>query len=247
MENPAPFDLNQAILQWRQPLASSPALRREDVDELEAHLRDAIASLEGKSLSAQEAFWIARHRLGQGEALQSEFGKVNVAQVWIERAMWMVLGSFFMGVFGGLTSMLANLTVIGLKLASSLIELWPWLIDYAGLAGRLLYPLMLGWAIFAVVRRMNRHHDPLDHLIAWSRSHPILAVSTLAGFYVLLLFGNWWIQVQQLARVSAARIGLEYKLFWLIGILSTLFWLAALAWLLTKSRRSAQPSTPVRL
>ena len=93
MENPRPFNLNRAIYLWRQRISGSPAVRGKDMDELEDHLRDSIASLELRGLTAQEAFYVAQHRLGASDVLQNEFGKVNRSQVWLDRALWMVLGS----------------------------------------------------------------------------------------------------------------------------------------------------------
>ena len=43
-----PFDLNQAIQQWRDGLAQSPAIRGENLDELEVHLRDSVATLQAR-------------------------------------------------------------------------------------------------------------------------------------------------------------------------------------------------------
>src|SRR4051812_39783566 len=64
MENKTPFDLETAIGNWRAELAHSPAFKQENVDELEAHLRDAVARWKGTGLSSEEAFLIATRRIG---------------------------------------------------------------------------------------------------------------------------------------------------------------------------------------
>jgi hypothetical protein len=81
MENPAPFDLNNAIQRWRQNLATSPAFRAENLDELEAHLRDSVSALVAKGLSGEEAWLIATRRLGSTQSVTNEFCKINLETV----------------------------------------------------------------------------------------------------------------------------------------------------------------------
>src|SRR4051794_3815451 len=59
METQTSFDLNLAIQRWRENLAQSSALRNENLNELESHLRDSIAALQTAGLSGEEAFVIA--------------------------------------------------------------------------------------------------------------------------------------------------------------------------------------------
>jgi hypothetical protein len=92
MENTASFDLTRAIQQWREQLGQAPALRRENLDELESHLADSIADLQSRGLSARESFMVATQRLGREEALQAEFRKVNSGKVWLDRMLWMLTG-----------------------------------------------------------------------------------------------------------------------------------------------------------
>ncbi len=91
METTTPFDLNRAISHWRDELAQSSAFRAENLDELEAHLRDSVATLQGRELSPEEAFLIATKRVGSGALLGKEFGKVNSANVWVERCLWALI------------------------------------------------------------------------------------------------------------------------------------------------------------
>jgi hypothetical protein len=71
------FDLNAAILGWRDKLKQSSQFRAENLAELESHLRDAVVRLQGQELSEEEAFLIATRRIGSVEQLASEFEKVN--------------------------------------------------------------------------------------------------------------------------------------------------------------------------
>ncbi len=77
MGKPSQFDLNAAVLSWREQLRRSPQFREENLAELESHLRDAVAQLQGTNLSEEEAFIIATHRIGSVEQLATEFEKIN--------------------------------------------------------------------------------------------------------------------------------------------------------------------------
>lgn len=83
METPTSFDLDQAIQQWRERLAQSPALHQESLNELETHLRDSIAILERSGLSQVEAFTTATRRLGGERQLQNEFAKLSFFGRWL--------------------------------------------------------------------------------------------------------------------------------------------------------------------
>jgi len=91
MENPTAFDLNHAVQSWRENLATSPSFRGENLDELESHLRDSIATLQNRGLSADESFLIATRRIGADGALAAEFGKVNQSAVWLDRFLWILI------------------------------------------------------------------------------------------------------------------------------------------------------------
>jgi hypothetical protein len=92
MEKTTPFDLNHAIKRWRETLAQSPAFRSENLDELESHLRDSVVDFQNRGLSPEEAFAIATGRIGNSEALEREFGRVNGKSVWLDRVLWMLIG-----------------------------------------------------------------------------------------------------------------------------------------------------------
>ena len=102
MENTVSFDLTRAIQQWRERLGQAPALRRENLDELESHLADSIATLQTRGLSARESFMVATQRMGEEGSLQDEFGKVNVGTVWLDRMLWMLIGIQVWGLVSGL-------------------------------------------------------------------------------------------------------------------------------------------------
>lgn len=88
------FDLNDQITKWHNGLAQSEAFNGRDIDELRCHLREEIEQLTAAGLSQQEAFLVARQRLGDTDSLESEFAKVNAGRILRNRLFWMVAGAF---------------------------------------------------------------------------------------------------------------------------------------------------------
>jgi hypothetical protein len=89
------FNLSRAIQNWRQALPESPAIRPDNLDELEAHLRDCITGFEAKGLSAEEGFFI-------------------------DRALWMLAGMLFLTVGWDLSSTVSSaLTYLGSTMSSN--------------------------------------------------------------------------------------------------------------------------------
>jgi hypothetical protein len=114
MADQTPFDLRQTIQTWRESLARFPAFRCEDLNELESHLSDSVATLQTRGLSAQEGFLIATHRIGPGWQLEPEFDKINRNTIWLGRAMWMLIGIQVWPFFDRLMSGIAgNLFALG--------------------------------------------------------------------------------------------------------------------------------------
>jgi hypothetical protein len=96
MENPTPFDLNEAIRRWQQELSTSPAFCADNVEELASHLRASIQKLKANGLSEEEAFQIAASRIGERGQLEREFAKVHPAVNWSLPVIlfWIVAGLY---------------------------------------------------------------------------------------------------------------------------------------------------------
>ncbi len=94
MEPPPRFDLDQAVAAWRAELARHPGPAPADLRELEAHLRDGFAELKKKDLSDEEAFLVARHRIGPSAPVADEFTKIATKRSWAPRVFWLVFGVF---------------------------------------------------------------------------------------------------------------------------------------------------------
>ena len=74
--------MNAQIEQWRDYLQRHPAIRPDDVDELEAHLRDQIDDLRAAGLTEDEAFLIAVGRIGQVDDVSQEFAREHSERLW---------------------------------------------------------------------------------------------------------------------------------------------------------------------
>lgn len=96
MQNSTSFDLERVIKDWREHVSRLPSFRAENVDELEAHLRDSISRLQTTGLSAEEAWLIAQKRLGYSDGLEREFAKIN-APVRTARAITSVMVAILIG------------------------------------------------------------------------------------------------------------------------------------------------------
>jgi hypothetical protein len=70
------LNLERAIQDWRTQLSRCSIVRPEQLDEMEAHLRDEIkALLEANNLTPEEAFLVAEHRFGSAQELKREYWK----------------------------------------------------------------------------------------------------------------------------------------------------------------------------
>jgi len=91
METQTRFDLNAAVANWQQELAAQGDLTSIVRRELETHLRDTVAELRERGLNNEEAFWLARRRVGQPQQLGEEFAKAEPLKAWRERTFWMAV------------------------------------------------------------------------------------------------------------------------------------------------------------
>ena len=90
METAPLFDLNERVKEWRTALRGSAAMPRDQLDELEDHLRASFAQLRGQGLPEEEAFLLAVRRIGKSESLVREFLKSNPERV---------VSAYFLGIF----------------------------------------------------------------------------------------------------------------------------------------------------
>ncbi len=139
------FDLNEAIAGWRTKLAAGGACGKSDLDELEAHLREEIENLTPSGLAEEEAFLVAKHRLGQPASLAREFAKVNRGAVWGFRVFWIVAGTLLFFVLP--------------QFAVAISRGLPFIVPLSGLGvyGTIGSSLVLAGTFFLLYRAARRH------------------------------------------------------------------------------------------
>jgi hypothetical protein len=157
------MDVERQVERWRDRLRGREALQEEDAVELEEHLREEMAALISGGLSEHEAFLIACRRIGPQEALEHEFAVVNAAEIWRNRAYWVVVGGFSIISFGMLQ-----------KVAWEFLS--PWEGTHFGMHGILSAAFWcLGFLLFLRLARrrkmpladwLGRRHQSLSKLLA---------------------------------------------------------------------------------
>lgn len=92
------FNLEQAVTEYIERIASEGSLLPDDARELAGHLGDSIDRLIQQGLSGEEAFLVATKRLGTQRQLATEYAKVNPS-VKVNR-LWAYLLFGFAGLTG---------------------------------------------------------------------------------------------------------------------------------------------------
>lgn len=86
------FNLGESINAWKCELNKKNILSQDDLEELEAHLMDEITLLKEKDLSEEEAFLVAKNRLGEDNLIQDEYEKVNHNRIWMHKLSTLFIG-----------------------------------------------------------------------------------------------------------------------------------------------------------
>jgi hypothetical protein len=108
------FDLELAIQKWKEEFRDIDSLRKDDVVELESHLRELVAKLSRGELNENEAFLVATRRLGKSAELNKEFAKVHGTTIWRKRIFWMLCGYFLYSLGSTWVGALASCTGAGI-------------------------------------------------------------------------------------------------------------------------------------
>jgi hypothetical protein len=115
MATQTPFDLNAAFEAWRNELAAQPQLSSDDRRELERHLADGTAELRQRGLNEEEAFWLARRRIGQPQQLAEEFERAEPLKAWRERAFWMAASALALTLWMDVSHSLLTMLIVYLR------------------------------------------------------------------------------------------------------------------------------------
>ncbi|MFA9430358.1 permease prefix domain 1-containing protein [Egicoccus sp. AB-alg2] len=141
------------IAEWRGFVARDSVLAADEVEELEAHLREQIAELEAAGLAADEAFLVAVKRMGSIDAVSREFAREHSGRLW--KQLVLAGGAPATRTSNGMVAALAfavaaAVSVLLARLATGFPEEEStWLVRNAGL---LVLPFLAGF--FAYRRRL---------------------------------------------------------------------------------------------
>ncbi|MGA3179785.1 MAG: hypothetical protein ABSF38_05520 [Verrucomicrobiota bacterium] len=226
MENSTRFDLDEAVRAWREALSQAPTLRRDDLDQLEAHLRDSVALLQTTGLSTPEAFCIAKRRIGSDDDLTREFAKVNADKIWLDRVLWMVIGYACIGLLHSFASVASNLFTLAVhNLMPSDLLTGP--ASLASDLGALIVLLCLVW------RSGMRADGFVWKLGNWLKTRPITTAVTL----ILLNFSGPFANMATYHYLSPPTV--RAAQIWQVGLFAVFALIppVILGWLLARSRR----------
>jgi len=123
------FDLSNAVALWRQELLAQGGISAGEIRELESHLRSSVDGLKQRGLGEEEAFWLARRRLGPAEKMALEFTKAKPYRLWQNRLHWFTAG--VLGAYAWTTGL--SLVSNGLALHGGASGGW-WLVEVVVLA-----------------------------------------------------------------------------------------------------------------
>ncbi len=225
------FDLSGASLQWRQELVRQ-GITPVEANELESHLRDAMADLRPRGLSEEEAFWIARHRLGAVADLAEQFAKADPARVWKDRIFW--------------SAALALVGVLGMRLS---VFFWNWLANLllqVGVPGGWHYflaqiPMVLPVAVVALLLA----HGCLQPFCQWVARlfGSQLRFSKVSAVLCLGFLGVLGIELWQLTNWRDQVGGIAGHLNFWGTLLANAAWPATLVILMFSVARGRETST----
>ena len=169
MEDRTRFNLEKSIEVWKERL-SKGNMSGDNIFELEDHLYDEISTLQGIGLSEEEAFMVAKNRMGDTAMLSTEFGKVNRDLVLLNRLTPYLKGVLYYLGFLTVAKLSTNISA----LIFSKLGLDNAFINHASIGVLLLLTI----AILVIVRKKYRNINlDLNRVI----SIPVLAGVIIVG------------------------------------------------------------------
>ncbi len=188
MENSDNFRLEAAITQWRAGLENSAAMRASDINELEAHLRDAIHAQQLQGAGEEAAFHSAIRRMGSGHELSREFAKTHWPQVWMDHVLWMAAGLVLVWIIQ------TSATLIGLAVQALAIS-WINTIGLSAVAFVSQFSRLLveGGLWFLLWRLVVRQGAMVDRWARFCIQHPFWPLFGLLMLSLNLMIGARWV------------------------------------------------------
>ncbi len=180
----SPFELEKALLKWREEMLAAGIKTPVPLEELESHLRDGMEQLIASGMSPQSAFETTVQEMGNAAALNQEFAKTNQLQgtpMFNHNRMYSIVLTML--------TVLASMTTFGLMNWQKSVggpvghlssEAIPWMI-----AVNLFYALAMGITLFTRLYRPASGHR-LTRWLNWALL-PALPSGTVLGLYGLWL------------------------------------------------------------
>ncbi|WP_179333189.1 permease prefix domain 1-containing protein [Winogradskyella costae] len=112
MENRTEFNLNKNIEIWKSELSQKSNMTKDNINELESHLRDEIHELKLLGLNTEESLLIAEKRIGNVEDLSTEFGKINKGIYFRNKIIPYLKGILLFFAFVTIIDLMTNLIIL---------------------------------------------------------------------------------------------------------------------------------------
>lgn len=234
MENKALFDLAAAIQKWHGESVNA-GLSVAELAELQAHLEDSVHDLESHGLSSEEAFWLARRRIGPGNQLAEEFERADPGRRWMDRLFWgsamLLLLHLWTGVVSGSMYSVITRFIMGIGFGSFGQVLWQfWTLLPLAIAA---YVLSRSGSVGFVTR--------LSRLVPDAKRLTVI-LATLTG----MLFGTqaitWW---KLSLESSSIHDGVVGRMDFLGTLLANLVWPGAALLLMVAALRYQRSAVTV--
>jgi hypothetical protein len=239
------FELKTELEKWRTQLSSNEACQESDLNELESHLKDNIEELNKKGLSEEESYWIAKHRLGDTEALNIEFSKVNQAFIWRKRMLLLLLGYFVFTLIPKLVS-LVTLSLYFLDLKWMFFRTPSLSPDYRVPIPLFLLILFIIGGIFCIITsqktifKKNKIDQP-NYLPKLKMGYKF--VIAFLGIYLITAFGNLYLPIiisQKFNRTTFGFISASGSIFSMLWNIFLFISLVIITLVLLKDEKKTQ-------
>lgn len=196
MERQPRFDLTAATEAWLDALRQRGTLSDDDLRELQTHLFDSLEPLKATGLSEEEAFFVARHRLGSAEAIGQEFGKIQRPFVVQREPVTFLLGALAFVVLKN------GLDAVGYGFTAWLTRRFSddSLVNNLDFGFRLLLFFVLIAGLVGYFRRGDRWHR---QVFDWLHHSPVGMVLVTALVVGVVQFA-WFFNEQEVAKVVRA-------------------------------------------
>ena len=230
------FELNQEIEKWQAHLQQTKSLRDEDVQEIKSHLVDSVIDLTENGLSQEEAFFVAKHRMGDLNVLNTEYAKVNTGHIWRRRFMWLITGYFLFGslpiIMQIVSQFIHNFNVEQLLHPTTILWGPRYSAPYSTFVVTL---LVVGLGMYFLMREKD---SSINELFAF-QSRNKLMIGIITAYVTLILFQvlGWRFMDNNLETFgNAAQSGALFEVMWELSLILILAVLIVPNWWKSKPR-----------